>query len=247
MTTNVNKLVSSTTLNYDKNFGLHGIGFLAGFEAEKTETDFQRSSGKDLPASGLHTVATAGELDAQAYSWGNSMMSVLSRAEYNYNQKYYLSASYRRDGSSKLSPEARWGDFYSVAGSWRIDKESFMQNIDYVSNLRIRASYGVNGTLPSGNYEWRSLTGYGSKYMEKPGGGLSSIADAKLSWETNYTTNLGLDFGLFNQRLYGTIEYFNRESRDLLQNVPISRITGFSEITKNIGSINNKGIELSLG
>ncbi len=247
MTTNINKLVSSTTLNFDKNFGIHGIGFLAGFEAEKTETDFQRSSGKDLPASGLHTVATAGELDAQAYSWGNSMMSVLSRAEYNFNQKYNLSASYRRDGSSKLSPEARWGDFYSVAGSWRIDKESFMQNIDYISNLRIRASYGVNGTLPSGNYEWRLLTGYGSKYMEKPGGGLSSIADAKLSWETNYTTNLGLDFGLFNQRLYGTIEYFNRDSRDLLQNVPISRITGFSEITKNIGSINNKGLELSLG
>ena len=247
MTTNINKLVSSNTLNYEKNFGMHGIGLLAGFEAEKTVTDFQRSSGKDLPASGLHTVATAGELDAQAYSWGNSMMSVLSRAEYNFNQKYYLSASYRRDGSSKLSPAARWGDFYSVAGSWRIDKESFMQNADYISNLRVRASYGVNGTLPGGNYEWRLLTGYGSKYMEKPGGGLSSIADPNLSWETNYTTNLGLDFGLFNQRLYGTIEYFNRDSRDLLQYVPISRITGFGEIMKNIGSINNKGLELSLG
>ena len=247
MTTNINKLVSSTTLNYEKNFGMHGVGFLAGFEAEKTETDFQRSSGKDLPASGLHTVATAGVLDAQAYSWGNSMMSVLSRAEYNFNQKYYLSASYRRDGSSKLSPEARWGDFYSVAGSWRIDKESFMKDVDYISNLRVRASYGVNGTLPPGNYEWRLLTGYGSKYMEKPGGGLSSIADPQLSWETNYTTNLGLDFGLFNQRIYGTVEYFNRDSRDLLQYVPISRITGFAEIMKNIGSINNRGIELSLG
>src|SRR5690606_6095634 len=113
----INRLVSSTTLNFNKNFGLHDVGVLAGFEAEKGETDYMRSSGKDLPASGLHTVATAGELDAQAYSWGNAMMSVLSRVEYNYDQKYYASASYRRDGSSKLSPEARWGDFYSVAGA----------------------------------------------------------------------------------------------------------------------------------
>lgn len=247
MTTNINRLVSSTTLNYNKIFGAHDIGFLAGFEAEKSETDFMRSSGKDLPASGLHTVATAGELDAQAYNWGNAMMSVLSRVEYNYDQKYYASASYRRDGSSKLSPEARWGDFYSVAGAWRIDKESFMKDASYISNLRLRASYGVNGTLPGGNFEWRGLTGYGSKYMEQAGGGLSSISNEKLSWETNYSTNVALEFGLFNQRLYGTIEYFNRDSRDLLQYVPISRVTGFSSTLRNIGSINNKGLELSLG
>src|SRR5690606_26393391 len=234
MTTNVTKIVSSNTINYAKDFGAHGITLLGGFEAEKTTTDFMRSTGKDLPSSALHTVATAGETDAMAYFWGNSMQSVLSRVEYNYDQKYYGSASYRRDGSSRLGPETRWGDFWSVAASWRINKESFMSGIDAISDLRLRASYGVNGTLPSADFGWRSLTSYGNSYMDQAGGGISTIADPNLTWETNYTTNLALEFGLFDQRLYGTIEYFNRDSRDLLQNVPISRVTGFGSTLKNV-------------
>ncbi len=106
----------------------------------------------------MHTVNTAGVLDANAYYWGNTMMSVLSRAEYSFDDKYYVSASFRRDGSSRLAPVTRWGNFWSVAGSWRIDKESFMSNVDFVRRLRLRASYGVNGTLPSSNYGWRALT-----------------------------------------------------------------------------------------
>lgn len=247
MSTNIKTLVSSTTLNYDKNFGKHGLGVLAGFEAEKNETNFLRASGKDLPSSGLHTVATAGELDSRAYYWGNSIMSVLSRIEYNYDQKYYASASYRRDGSSRLSPDSRWGDFYSVAGSWRIDKEAFMQDVTTISNLRLRASYGVNGTHPRENYAWRLLTGYDNKYMDQAGGALNSIGNDELKWETNYTTNLALEFGLLNQRIFGTIEYFNRDSRDLLQRVPISTVTGFPSTLKNIGSINNNGLEITLG
>jgi TonB-linked SusC/RagA family outer membrane protein len=247
MSTNQTTLVSSTTLNYKKDFGLHGIDLLVGYEAEKNNTDFQRATGTDLPSSALHTVATAGELDANAYSWGNTMNSVLSRVEYNYAQKYYASASFRADGSSKLGPETRWGNFWSIAGAWRINREDFMQDMPSISNLRLRASYGINGTLPSPNYGWRSLVGYGNQYMEQAGGGISTIADRNLSWETNYTTNVALEFGLFNQRLYGTIEYFNRDSRDLLQDVPISRVTGFTSTLRNVGEINNHGLELSLG
>ena len=247
MTSNINKLVSSTTLNYNKQFGLHNIGLLAGFEAEKNETDFHRSTGTDLPSSSLHTVATAGVLTANAYSWGNSILSGLSRAEYNYGEKYYASGSYRRDGSSRLGPETRWGDFWSVAGAWKIDKESFMQNMDYISNLRLRASYGVNGTLPTSNYGWRSLTTYRAKYMGQAGGSISTIADPNLTWETSYTSNLALEFGLFNNRIFGTVEYFNRDSKDLLQDVPISMVTGFASTLKNIGEINNRGIEIELG
>ncbi|MBY5959419.1 TonB-dependent receptor [Membranicola marinus] len=247
LSTTSTKLVSSTTLNYDKFFGNHRIGLLGGFEAEKNNTDFQRSTGNDLPSSALPTVATAGELDASAYSWGNAIQSFLSRAEYNYDEKYYASASFRRDGSSRLGPETRWGNFYSVAGSWRLDREDFMQNASVISALRLRASYGVNGTLPSTNFGWRSLTGYGNSYVEQAGGGISTIADANLTWETNYTTDVALEYGLFEQRLYGTIEYFSRDSRDLLQSVPISRVTGFSSTLKNVGEINNRGVELSLG
>lgn len=241
------KLVSSSTLNFNKEIAKkHNIGVLAGWEAESNTFNFQRASGTNLPTSSLHTVATAGKLDATAYYSGNNMLSLLSRAEYNYDNKYYVSGSYRRDGSSKLGPTARWGNFWSVAGSWRIDKEKFMTNLDIISSLRLRGSYGVNGTLPSSNYGWRSLTTYTNKYMELPGGGVSSIADANLSWETSYTSNIALEFGLLDQRITGTVEYFNRDSKDLLQDVPISGVTGFYSTLKNVGEINNNGIEIEL-
>ena len=243
----VNKLVSSTTLNYFKKFGtVHNLNVLVGWEAEKNNTDYQYSSGTNLPTSALHTVATAGKLNASAYYWGNTMLSMLSRAEYDYDNKYYLSGSFRRDGSSRLGESSRWGNFWSVAGSWRIDKESFMENIDVISDLRLRASYGVNGTLPSANYGWRSLTSYTNKYITEPGGGVSTAADENLSWETSYTYNVALEFGLFDQRLSGTLEFFNRDSKDLLQDVPISQVTGFSSTLRNVGEINNRGLEFEL-
>lgn len=245
--TNTTKLVSSTTANYSKSFGLHGIDLLAGFEAEKNNTDFMRATGKGLPSSSLHTVATAGSLDASAYSWGNGMLSYLSRAEYNFSDKYYVSGSFRRDGSSRLGPENRWGNFWSVAGAWRLSSEDFLKNVEAIDNLRLRASYGINGTLPSENYGWRPMIGYGNKYMEQAGGGLSNAADPTLTWETNYTTNLALEFGLFRNVLFGSVEYFNRDSRNLLQAVPISMITGFSSTLRNVGEINNKGVEIELG
>ena len=247
MSTNVQKIVSSTTLNYDKEFAdKHIVNVLVGWEAEDNQTNYQRSSGTNLPTSALHTVATAGVLDASAYYWGSTMLSFLSRAEYSYDGRYYLSGSFRRDGSSRLGSNTRWGNFWSVAGSWRINNEAFMKDITMISNLRLRGSYGVNGTLPSSNYGWRALTSYGNKYMEDPGGGVANIADANLSWETSYTWNAALEFGLFNNRLNGTIEYFNRDSKDLLQSVPISTVTGFGSTLKNIGEINNHGLEIEL-
>ena len=241
------KLVSSSTLNFNKEFAKkHNIGVLAGWEAESNRFDYQRASGTNLATSVLHTVATAGKLDATAYYAGNSMLPLLSRAEYNYDNRYYFSGSYRRDGSSKLGPAARWGNFWSVAGSWRIDKEMFMTNLDIISSLRLRGSYGVNGTLPSSNDGWRTLSTYPNKYMEMPGGGVSNIADPILSWETSYTSNIALEFGLLDQRITGTVEYFNRDSKDLLQDVPISGVTGFYSTLKNVGEINNNGIEIEL-
>lgn len=247
MSTNTRSLVSSTTINYAKDFGAHHLDFLAGYEAEKNETNYIRASGKDLPSSNLHTVATAGEKDATAYYWGNNMMSFLSRLEYSFDKKYYVSGSFRRDGSSKLGPDSRWGNFWSVGASWNISKEAFLMDVDPISNLSLRASYGVNGTLPPSNFGWRSLTGYTAQYMETAGGALSNVADESLSWETNYSTDIALEFGLLKNRIFGTIEYFTRDSKDLLQSVPISRVTGFSSTLKNIGSIRNKGLEISLG
>ena len=247
MFTNFHKLVSSTTLSYDKEFaGKHNVSALVGWEAEENKTDFTRASGTNLATDALNTVATAGSHTANAYYWGYTMLSMLSRAEYSFDGRYYVSGSFRRDGSSRLGVNTRWGNFWSVAGSWRISNEAFMQNITQISNLRLRGSYGVNGTLPSTNYGWRALASYGNRYMDAPGGGIANIADANLAWETSYTWNLALEAGLFNNRLNATVEYFNRDSKDLLQSVPISTVTGFGSTLRNIGEINNRGIEIEL-
>lgn len=247
MYTSYNKLVSSTTLSYDKEFaGKHNVSALVGWEAEENKTDFTRASGTNLATDALNTVATAGTHTANAYHWGYTMLSMLSRAEYSYDGRYYVSGSFRRDGSSRLGVNTRWGNFWSVAGSWRISNEAFMKNIPQISNLRLRGSYGVNGTLPSSNYGWRALASYGNRYMDAPGGGIANIADANLAWETSYTWNVALEAGLFNNRLNATVEYFNRDSKDLLQSVPISTVTGFGSTLRNIGEINNHGIEIEL-
>lgn len=247
MSTVYNKMVTSNTANYNKKFGEHGIDILAGFEAEKNKTDYQRSTGTNLPSTAVPTVATAGERDANAYSWGYNLMSYLSRVEYSFANKYNLSASFRRDGTSRLSPKVRWGNFWSVGASWTLSEENFLKDVDWINNIRVKASHGINGTVPSSNFGWRNLVSYGSRYMDDAGGGLSTLGNEDLTWETNYSTNVGIDFTLLDNRLYGTFEVFNRDSRNVLQSVPISRVTGFTSILRNIGEINNKGFEISLG
>lgn len=247
MSTTYNKMVSSTTLNYNKSFNEHHLDVLAGYEAEKNVTDYMRSSGTNLPSSTLPTVVTAGQTTANAYSWGYNMQSVLSRAEYNYAERYFLSASFRRDGSSRFGPANRWANFWSVGAAWNIAKESFLSNNKIINDLRLRGSYGINGTVPSANYGWRTLTSFTDRYMELPGGSIVSIGDENLTWETNYNTDIALEFGLLNHRLTGSIEFFNRNSKDLLQDVPISMVTGFGSTLRNIGEINNRGWEFALG
>ena len=246
--TNYKKLISSSTLNYNKTFATeHTLDLLVGFEAEKNETNYQFASGSNLPSSSLHTVATAGIKDAAAYMWGNNMMSVFSRAEYNFKNTYFLSGSLRRDGNSRLGPDTRWGNFWSLSAAWNLKNESFISDIEEINLLKLKASYGTNGTLPTSNFGWRSLASYGYNYMDQPGGILTTIADKDLKWEKSHTFNVGAEFGLFNNRLYGTVEYFNRDSKDLLQDVNISLVTGFNSTLLNVGEINNKGLEISIG
>ena len=221
--TTYEKMVSSTTATYNTTIDKHTFGIMAGFEAEKNKTDYLRATGTNLPVSTLHTISTAGTQTSAGYSWGNSMASILSKVDYNFDDRYFVSGSFRRDGSSRLSEEERWGNFWSVAGAWNITKESFLTDVEWLNNLRIRTSYGVNGTLPSSNYGYMSLVNYTNKYMGNPGGTISSIGNNNLSWETSYNTNVGIDFALLSNRLRGTVEFFNRDSKNLLQDVPISQ------------------------
>lgn len=253
--TNMRKYVSSNTLTYAKSIEQHNFNILAGYEVEKNVTDFQYSNSINLGSSSLTSIGTGANYKADSYQFGNNLMSYLSRVDYNYNEKYFLGASIRRDGSSRFSEDNRWGTFWSVSGAWSIHKEEFFKN-DIVNTLRLRASYGVNGTLPTDNYAWRTLMYYKYNYKGNPGGVVGDgslgaidrgLGNTKLTWEKSNTYDLALEYGLFNNRLTGSIEYFNRDSKDLLQDVPTSGTTGFTKVLQNVGVINNSGVEIDLG
>lgn len=243
----VSKLVSSTTLAYSKEFNQkNSFSALIGAEVETNNTDYVYARGTNLPNSFSNTISTAGATTSAGYSWGHNMASLLSKADYSYDNKYYLSGSIRTDGSSKLGESKRWGTFWSLAASWRAKEELFLKDVEWLSNLKVKASYGVNGTLPTPNYGHLALYTYGYKYMDSPGGIVSTVADPNLSWETSYTYNIGVESSFLDGRVNMNLDYFDRDSRDLIQAVQLSRVTGFSQVVTNFGAMNNKGLEVEI-
>lgn len=242
------KLVSSSTLTFDKTFASkHNVNILAGWEVESNKAQYQSASGTKLPNATNESVSAAGSTTGTGYNTKDNLMSFLSKLDYNYDNKYYLSGSYRMDGSSRFGENSRWGNFWSVAGSWRIKEENWLKNVNWLSNLRLRASYGVNGTMPTSLYSHQSLFGYsGGNIGGLPGGMVSNVADPNLTWETNYTWNLAIESSFFDGRLNFNAEVYNRDSKNLLQPVGISHITGFSSILTNFGEMNNKGVEFEV-
>lgn len=244
---NYKKIVSQTQAIYDRTFAnKHNIGVLFSFELEDYQLSSLTGIGEDYPNYSLPEIATAGRSSSTSTVSETSMISYVSRLNYSYDQRYYMSVSYRRDGSSRLSPSERWGDFWSVSGSWRVASEKFWINSGLgkvVTDLKIRASYGVNGTQPSEWYGFNGLFKYGNNYNNAPGSAESNILNPNLTWEKNKSFNLGLEFSIKN-RFNFTIEYYNRDTKDLLMRQPISMVTGFGNYLKNVGSMNNRGVEI---
>ena len=174
-------------------------------------------------------------------------MSYFGSAEYSYNQRYFLSASVRTDGSSRFHPDNRWGTFWSFGGSWKIYQEAFLEEAanSWLSNLSLRASYGAQGNDNVGYYAYQELYSVGS-FLGETTLHTSRLATPDLSWETNLNFNIGLDFGFFNNRINGTVEYFNRASKDLLFSRDLIPSSGFSSIDANIGKLKNYGWEFTL-
>lgn len=174
------------------------------------------------------------------------MLSYISRLNYDYDDRYYVAGSFRRDGSSRLSPDNRWGNFWSVSGMWHVSNEAFMQPVKHIlSDLKIRASYGVNGNQPGSLYGYMGLYSLGQSYMGGLGSYESSISNPNLGWEKNYNLNVGLDVSFIN-RIFLSVEYYNRDTKDLLYSLPISATTGFTNYLSNVGQLNNRGVELEL-
>jgi len=240
------RVVSSTTLNFNKSFrDAHNFAVMVGWEAEQMKRQTTDVSKVNFANYNLTSTDAATDVRA-AYTTNDevAMLSLLSSLNYDYKGKYYLTGTFRRDGSSRLGPETRWGNFWSLSGSWRLINEPFIKSISWIGDLKIRGSYGINATLPSGFYSWQTLYGYG-KYGGDSSSAPSSYADRGLTWETNYTWNLALEGRVFDKFAF-IAEYYNRETKDLLLGASIPSITGFSSTTTNIGSMLNSGIELTL-
>ncbi len=169
-----------------------------------------------------------------------------ARVNYNYDNKYYLSVSGRRDGSSVFGPDVRWGNFYSAGVSWRISEESFMSNISFIDDLKVRASYGEVGNDNLGDfYIWQARYALTSN-AGNPAITLSDLGNSTLTWETIESFDVALDFALFDFLIEGTVEYYKRNSTDLLYNIPIAISNGLNSIPGNVADMYNSGLELSL-
>ncbi|MDD2595412.1 MAG: TonB-dependent receptor [Bacteroidales bacterium] len=241
---NINRMVSSTTLNFNKSFGDHNIGAMAGWEAEKENYSYTRVAKIDFSYMGAtESIFGTNFDDGYTYTRDDRLLSFLSSLNYDYASKYYLTGTYRRDGSSRLAPQNRWGNFWSVSGSWRFSNEDFMQ-FEWLNDAKLRASYGTSGTLPSSYFGYMSVYDY-SQYGEEGASYPSNLANSDLTWEKNKNWNIGLDATIFD-RVTIAAEYFNRKTTDLLLDASVPSTTGFSSTLMNIGSMANTGFEFSI-
>lgn len=237
---------SNTHLNYAKKFGDHNIDVLAAYEIHKWEKEYIFAEAKNYAANKPSLGVASEPVAIGNYQDNDAMLSYVLRANYDYLSKYYASASFRRDGSSRLHPDNRWENFWALSAAWRISEESFMESTkDWLTDAKIRASYGVNGNIPGGLYSYYGLYNATYSYNDQPAMVESSLANNKLSWEKNYAFNVGVDLYLFN-RVNVVFDWYTRTTKDLLMSKAVDPITGFGSITDNIGKIRNKGFELEI-
>lgn len=242
------QLVWKNNLSYDTRFATnHHLDVLGGYEVHQYKRKYMSTTRKDFPSVEKPHISNASKTtDASGYDTGWRLLSYLGRINYDYASKYYLGVSARVDGSSRLYKDSRWGTFWSVSGAWRISSEPFMDAVSNVlTDARIRASYGSNGTLPSDYYGYMDLVKFGYNYNGLPGMYESQLGNKDLKWEKNYNLNIGLDFTLFN-RVNTTIEVYQRKTSDLLMDLPLSQTTGFTQRLNNIGEVQNRGIEVDI-
>ncbi|MDR3061724.1 MAG: TonB-dependent receptor, partial [Dysgonamonadaceae bacterium] len=233
-------------LTYADQIDAHSFDVMVGHEYYD-QNEYRFSGSKNNMFSGI-----ALELDhaVNTVSTGSSTIrynvgGFLGRAQYNYDSKYFISASYRRDGSSRFHPDNRWGNFWSVGGAWLVDKENFMSEVTWVNQLKLKASYGSNGNDNIGNYRYTNIY----NIVESDGAvgtPFSAKGNKGISWETNVNFNAGVEFDLFDNRISGSFEYYNRTSYDLLFLRPAPESSGYSSFYDNIGDLRNYGVELNL-
>lgn len=240
----------NNVVNWEHTFGeVHNVRLMAGQEYYEFNTSNFGGSRSNVITDGYFEPDVASTLTGFS---GNSdqykLLSYFGQAEYNYAQKYFASVSMRADGSSRFHPDNRWGAFWSFGGSWKIGREAFVEEAagSWLSDLTLRASYGAQGNDNVGYYAYQALYSIGS-FLGETTLTTSRLDTPELSWETNLNANIGLDFSLWSNRLFGTVEWFQRTSKDLLFARDLVPSSGFSSIDDNIGKVRNYGWEFTLG
>jgi len=250
-TRNLTTLVEHT-LNYSRSFGDHRIDLLAGYTAQKTNARVVGATADTYASTLLRVVDAASNRLANGNLQEAALQSILGRLSYSYRSKYLVTATLRRDGSSKfLYPTNTYGNYPSFSLGWRPSEESFFPKNDILNDLKIRGSYGTLGSQNIDNYITTSTlninTGYYFAGGVQNGVGLTNFANPDIKWESSRTTDIGADIGMLNNRILITADYFDRRSYDILASIPIPSYGGAgSNLTKNAASVSNKGFELSV-
>ncbi|OAV66298.1 Outer membrane cobalamin receptor protein, SusC/RagA family [Bacteroidales bacterium Barb6XT] len=234
-------------LTYAKSFGLHNTDFLAGHENYSYERQYMYGMRQGEVLSGLHEFGNFVTINTlSSYTDTYTKEGYLFRGNYNYDDRYYGSFSYRRDGTSRFFTDSRWGNFWSFGLSWRIDQENFLKEINWINSLKLRASYGETGNDDLGTYyAYQTVYNNGLNNKDEAGIFFDKFGNKDLKWETSVSSDVAVEFGLFD-RLTGSMEYYNKQSRDLLFDVPTPTSAGITSISKNIGKIANYGLEVNL-
>jgi TonB-linked SusC/RagA family outer membrane protein len=253
--TNSFEYLWENTANYSKTFGLHGVNVLGGFSLQENTARNMASEGEGVISDGLRNLASmeiVRSLSGYQQTW--SLSSYFGRLTYKFADKYIVTGTVRRDGSSRFAKGSQWATFPSVSGAWRIKEEEFLQNIDFLSNLKIRASYGEAGNQNIGLFQYQSSYTTGSRSSNKgyvfgqdkqyiDGMVQSFLPNPNLKWETSRQTDVGLDMGFINNKLMITADYYVKKSSDFLLQTKMPAQTGFLEATRNVGSVKNSGFE----
>lgn len=247
-----NNQVTYTFQNYfDYHWNIaeeHSIDFKLLQEWQKNRNYYLEADGDNFSDVGLTNLNSAGNpttANSSFYDW--SIASYLLMAHYSgFDGQLAFDGTYRREGSSRFSPDNRWGNFWSVGAAWNMQKAAFLENVDAITSLKLRASYGVTGNANIGLNSYQSLLFFNSDYAGEGASYPGTFGNNDLTWEVSNSFDVGVDFGLFQNRVTGTFDYYNRVSNDLLLNVPLSLTTGFTSQTRNIGSMTNTGFEVEL-
>lgn len=254
-TTNNFTMTFNQLLNYNRSFGEHTIDAMVGhenYDATYRTVTTQRTGQVIEGITELSNFTTTTNLTSAKDRY--KIESYLSRLNYSFMNRYFLSGSFRRDGSSRFAPDTRWGNFWSVGAGWRVDQENFIQGATWLNLLKIRSSYGLVGNddlLDDNNlsiyYAYQSFYDLGNNNNSEPGAAQSTVAgNPDLGWEVNKQFDIAVEFGLFKSRINGQLEFFDRRSSNLLFRVPPPLSSGGLSFPQNIGTMYNRGVEISL-